>query len=131
MRSLRSLHENRASGPQNFGHLLQNDFCNTIGAKRTYNAIAEKDSTCPSSSERYLCASLAFAPLTFGKQNEPVDLIVLTESHKLEFCLRRAEETPSEVSVTARVGVAFERMKASTFGRLMSCLHSLPKRFLA
>ena len=30
MRSLRSLHENPACGPQNFGHLLQNDFCNTI-----------------------------------------------------------------------------------------------------
>jgi|ERR1700738_70181 len=35
MRSLRSLHENRACGPQNFGHLRQNDFCNTIGTKRT------------------------------------------------------------------------------------------------
>jgi hypothetical protein len=30
MRSLRSLHENRACGPQNFLHLRQNEFCNTI-----------------------------------------------------------------------------------------------------
>jgi hypothetical protein len=30
MRSLRSLHEKRACGPQNFRHLRQNDFCNTI-----------------------------------------------------------------------------------------------------
>ena len=30
MRSLRSLHEQRASSPQKFEYLLQNDFCNTI-----------------------------------------------------------------------------------------------------
>ena len=33
MRSLRSVHENRVGGPQNFWHLLQNEFCNTIRAE--------------------------------------------------------------------------------------------------
>jgi hypothetical protein len=36
MRSLRYLHQNRAGGPQNFWHLRQNDFCNSIGAKRPF-----------------------------------------------------------------------------------------------
>jgi hypothetical protein len=33
MRSLTSLHEKRACGPQNFQHLRQNDFCNTIAGQ--------------------------------------------------------------------------------------------------
>jgi hypothetical protein len=33
MRSLKSLREKRACGPQNFQHLRQNDFCNSIHSK--------------------------------------------------------------------------------------------------
>src|SRR5262245_3755460 len=37
MRSLTSLHESRACGPQNSWPLAQNDFCNTIGQQQKYN----------------------------------------------------------------------------------------------
>ena len=39
MRSLASLHENRAYGPQNFWPPVQNDFCNKIGTTRKFEDI--------------------------------------------------------------------------------------------
>src|SRR5580692_3515111 len=39
MRSLKSLHEKRACGPQNFRHLQQNDFCNTIRTAAEVGAL--------------------------------------------------------------------------------------------
>jgi hypothetical protein len=39
MRSLRSLNEKRACGSRNFGHLLQNDFCNRTHPETDINEI--------------------------------------------------------------------------------------------
>src|SRR6202035_2095942 len=41
MKSLRSLHENRACSPQNVLHLRQNDFCNTIDPVQTFLPVQD------------------------------------------------------------------------------------------
>jgi len=49
--------------------LRPSEFSHSLGAKRTYDAVAEADSECPSSSERYLCASFRTIEIREGGMN--------------------------------------------------------------
>jgi len=52
MRPPTSLHENRACSPQNFWPPVQNDFCNSIGQKRTHALQQKRDYSITSSALR-------------------------------------------------------------------------------